>query len=121
MKIQIITFLLLVALTACKKEIFPDADRLEGKWVQQSNVADSLKINLEFYDNKMIRQFYTAIDTYWVALNKADEKLKLTSLNDATAYSSHKINYNRKTKVLTLYDFMVAIPEAPNYVQFVKK
>ncbi len=101
-------FILVLTMTSCKKDKFPELKQLQGKWTEVTD--NSLKHDLRFENETMYFIRPNSIDTLVFRLDDKEEKMFLRLKNQNTeTESQYKILINKKRDQITVWNLFITI------------
>ena len=100
--------LLVLAMTSCKKDEFPELKQLKGKWSEATD--NSFKHELRFENETLYFIKPNLIDTLIYRLDDKEEKMFLRLKNQNTEIETqHKIQINKKRDEITVWNLFITI------------
>ena len=109
---------LVIFLTSCKKEIFPDKNDIVGNWIEITTNSDKTQLRFDVCGVAYLTKPNQPTDTFSFSLD--DSKELLCFSNDA-GMSFHQIELNKKTDEITIWSLFPSIPENPSETRFEKE
>jgi hypothetical protein len=101
-------FLLVLTMTSCQKDKFPELKHLQGKWKEVTD--NSFKHELRFENDIMYFIRSNSIDTLVYRLDDKEEKMFLRLKNQNTeTQTQHKILVNKKRDQITFWNLFITI------------
>ena len=118
-KILILALGLLVLSTACKKEILPDQEMLEGTWVTKDA---SKNTEIEFTLRELFIEYGSGAKQHFLYnIKNSTMYLYPEQMNDLDKFSTHAIYLNKKINELKIKGLGNSISGADGFTVFVKK